>query len=71
MKANCILVVASFDEFYNVMDQLIKKEHEGIAVSFPGPVDAVKAVSYTHLDVYKRQHIGCLASDIMEVIITG
>ena len=27
--------LTSFDEFYNVMDQLIKKEHEGIAVSFP------------------------------------
>lgn len=36
--------LTSFDEFYNVMDQLIKKEHEGIAVSFPGPVDTVEGI---------------------------
>lgn len=32
--------LTSFEEYWQVMDQLIKKEHEGIAISFPGPVDA-------------------------------
>lgn len=36
--------LTSFDEFWSVMDRLIKKEHEGIAVSFPGPVDAQRGI---------------------------
>ena len=30
--------------------------------------DAIKAVSYTHLDVYKRQHIHLMIQMVMEIL---
>ena len=36
--------LTSFNEFWNVMDQLINERFDGIAVSFPGPIDAEKGI---------------------------
>lgn len=36
--------LSSFEEFWNVMDQIVDERFDGIAVSFPGPVDAQKGM---------------------------
>lgn len=61
----------SYDEFWNVMDSLVMDEFAGIAVSFPGPVDAdagividggslryMKMFAFTE-KMQERYHIPC------------
>ena len=45
--------------------------YEPIQKSFLHPYQAVKAVSYTHLDVYKRQRTVSMTSFSLEVRSTG
>ena len=47
-------------EVKTCVDETEKQENECIAAFYPG----VKAVSYTHLDVYKRQHPILLAWEL-------
>lgn len=61
----------SYDEFWNVMDSLVMDEFAGIAVSFPGPVDADAGIvidggSLRYMKIFaftkkmqERYHIPC------------
>ena len=42
-------------EFFQSMGVLCREEEEGRTYPYNGQASAVLAVSYTHLDVYKRQ----------------
>ena len=43
-------------QFYNLVPNLTAKENVELATQISkNPMDSTEAVSYTHLDVYKRQ----------------